>query len=130
MILHACLGTTIITIDPGLGIFELWWHGLSVNRTIELLELHLHVDHASAAYRAPIGILHVFVVAQVMNAMTTRHEDHSLRGCKHIFAAYRTVAINRSLDASVGISNRYRQASTTRLDLTLVPCPSTSDMMN
>ena len=57
-------------------------------------ELHLHINHASITNRTAVRTLAVFIVAVTMNTMTTAHENDSFEGGKHIFSAYRAIAVS------------------------------------
>lgn len=45
----------------------------------------------------------MFIIAGLMDAMATEHEDHRMRRRKHIIPAYRTIAIGDTLDAPVRV---------------------------
>lgn len=54
MIFHSRLCAAIIAVYKSLRVLKLWWHGLTVDCSFEMPELHLHVDYASAAYRTAV----------------------------------------------------------------------------
>ena len=101
MVLDECLRTAIITIDPSFCIFELRWHGLTFDGTIEFPERHLHVHDTSAADGTFERVLRVTFVTSVVYAMPTRHEHDCLRGGEHVVSTDWTVAVRRSFDATV-----------------------------
>ena len=70
-------------------------------------ELPLHVDDTSATDRTFVGIFHMLTIASMMDTVTAPHEDYSLRRREHVFAAYRAVAVSRTFDAAVSVSDRY-----------------------
>ena len=105
MVLHRCLRTAIVTIYPSLGILKFWWHRLCFDRSFQVSELPLHVYNTSAADRTFVRSLHVFTIASMMDTVTAPHEYYGLRRREHVLAAYRTVAVSRPLDATMGVPN-------------------------
>ena len=93
MVLDRRLRAAIIAINPSLGILKFWWHRLCFNRSLQVLELPLHVDNTSAADWTFVGIFHVFAITSMMDTVTTFHEHHSLGRCEHVLATYRAVAV-------------------------------------
>ena len=94
MVLDRCLRAAVIAIYPSLGVLEFWWHRLCFNCSLQVLELPLHVDNASAADWTFVGTFHVFEIASMMNTVTTLHEYYGLRRRKHVLATYRAVAVS------------------------------------
>ena len=93
VILYYRLDVAVVAVYPGFGVLKMRRHGLALNGSLQVSELHFHVDDASAAYRTPIRTLHVFVVAAMMDAVATPHEDNSLRRCEQVFATNGTIAV-------------------------------------
>ncbi len=117
MILDHRFRTTIVAIDPGLGILEFDRHRLSLNCSFQMSELHFHVHDASTTYRASIRVLHVLIVTKMMDTVATTHEHNGLRRSEHVFTAYRAVTVCRTLNTAMGIANRNRQTHTASLYL-------------
>lgn len=115
MILDRSLSTTVVTIDPGVGVVELRRHGLALDGAVKMAKLHFHVDDAAAADGAAVGSFHVLVVAKVVDAVPAAHEDDRLGGGEHIFAADGTVAVGGTLDAAVGVADGNGHADAARL---------------
>lgn len=78
---------------------------------LQVAKLHFHVHHATAADRAAVGGVHVFVVAALVDTMAATHEDHGAGGTKHVFPTYRAVAVCRPLNATVGVSDGHGDAN-------------------
>ena len=107
--------TAIITIYRSFRVLEFWRHRLCLNRSVQVSELPLHIDNASAANRTFVRTFHVFTIAFMMNTVTAPHEYYSLRRREHVLATYRAVAISRTFDTAVSVSYRYRHAHKTCL---------------
>ena len=45
----------------------------------------------------------MFVIASMVDTVTTPHEHYSLRRCKHVLAAYRAITVSRTFDAAMGV---------------------------
>ncbi len=106
VISHAGFGIAVVTIDQGLRVPKFFGHGLCFDSAFEAGELPFHVDYRTITDRAAVGGLHMFMVAAMMNAMTTTHENYSLRRGEHIFATDRTVTIGGSFNAAVSVAYR------------------------
>lgn len=104
MVFDGGFGAAVVAVDPGDGVLELGGHRLRFDGAVEVAELHLHVDDAAAADGAAVGVFHVLVVAEVMDAVAAAHEDHGLGGGEHVFAADGTVTIGGSFYAPVRVS--------------------------
>ena len=94
VVLDRRLCAAIIAIYPSLGVLEFWRHRLDFNSSLQVSELPLHIDNASAADRTFVGTFHVFLVTSMMNTVTASHEHHSLRRREHVLAAYRAVTVS------------------------------------
>lgn len=70
---------TIVAVDPSFRVLKLGRHGLAFNGALEVPELHFHVYNASTAYGTAVRSLHVLVIAAMMDAVATPHEDDGLR---------------------------------------------------
>jgi len=101
MVLDGSLSTTIVAVNQRFSVSELRRHRLHVNLPLQMSELSLHIYNASAANGAFVGAPHMLFVALMMDAVTTLHKDHGLLRGKHVFAAYRTIAVHRSFDAAM-----------------------------
>jgi hypothetical protein len=88
---------------------------LGLDSSGQILELGFHVDCALAANWTFIRGFHVLVVASLMNAVATEHEDNGSGGCKHILSADGAIAVGDSLDAFVRVLHRHGHTSTTSL---------------
>ena len=115
MISHAGLSEAVIATDEGLGISELLRHGLGLDSAFKAGKLPFHVDNGATADRATVGGVHVLVIAAVMDAVATAHEDDGLRRGEHVFTTNRTVAIGGALDAAMSITDGNRHANATGL---------------
>ena len=93
MILDATFGTAVVAIHQCLGVLELRRHWLALNCPVEFAELDLHVDDAPTADGTLVGRLHVVVVALMVDAVTTLHEDYRQGGGEHVLSTYRTVTV-------------------------------------
>lgn len=60
MILDDRLRATVIAIDEALGILELGWHGLALDRAIQVAESRLHVGYRFTTYGASERTFRVF----------------------------------------------------------------------
>lgn len=54
-------------------------------------------------------------IAFLVNAMSTSHENNSVRGREHVFSANRTVALSGAFDAAMRVLDRNGYAYTTSL---------------
>lgn len=117
MIHHFCLSGAIIAVNPGFGVLELLGHGLSLNCSIQVSELHLHVEHTPAADRASVGGFDMLIIALSMDTVTTSHENHSPQRGEHVFATYRAITIDGSFNAFMAVFHCDRQTNTTCLRL-------------
>lgn len=102
-----CPRTTVIAVYRGPCIGKFLRHRLSPNGAIQIPKLCLHIGHGFATYRTTVRASCVFSEALVVYTMTTFHENNSFRRREHIFSAYWTVALGRTLDAAMGIFDRY-----------------------
>jgi hypothetical protein len=59
----------------------------------------------------------MLIVAFSMNCMTASHKNDCLRRREHVFAANRTVAVGRALDALVGLFHRNRHTEAAGLSI-------------
>ena len=80
-------------------------------------ELCLHIDNTSAAYRTLVGATHVLPIAVKMDTVTALHEDYGLWGCEHVLAAYWTIAVCRSFDATMRVFHFDREAYAACLEI-------------
>ena len=94
MVFDRHLSAAIIAVYQSFGVLEFRWHGLCFNCSLQVPELPLHVDNASAADRTFVGTFHMFVIASMMNTVTTPHEHHSLGRSKHVLAADRAITVS------------------------------------
>lgn len=106
MILDGRLCTAIVAIHEGFGVLEFWRHGLRFNGSFQVSELPFHVDYTPAADRTPVGTFLMFVIAPMMYAVATRHENYGLWRGEHVFTTNRTVTISRPFYTAVRVSNR------------------------
>ena len=88
---------------------------MTLNRTIQIAELCFHVDGASTTYGAFVGGFEVLVVAALMDAVTTRHEDHRHWGIKHVFPTNWAIAVRDTLDTLMGLFDGHLHTHTTCL---------------
>lgn len=105
----------VVTVDPGFGVLEFGRHGLALDGTLQMPELHFHVDNTPTADGATIRSFHMLVVTAMVDAMATSHEDDSLRRCEHVLAAYRAVTVRRAFYTTVGLSNANGETNAARL---------------
>ena len=91
VIVRCALCRTVIAENDGLGILILVRHRLVSDGYVDVAELRLHIDNALATDRAFIRSLQIFVIAFLVYAMTTSHEDNGLWRGKHIITANRAV---------------------------------------
>jgi hypothetical protein len=61
----------------------------------------------------------VLVIARLVNAVATKHENNGSRGCEHIFPTDWTIAIRHPFYAFVGAFHGHRHTYTTSLFLLL-----------
>lgn len=105
----------VIAVDPSFCVLKLGRHRLTFDRTLKMPELHFHVNYATAADRTTVRSFHMLVIASMMDAMATTHEDDSLWGRKHVLAAYRTVAVRRAFDTAMSLPDTNRKTYATSL---------------
>lgn len=115
MVLDQRLCITVVAINPSLCILKLGRHWLTFNGTLKVPELHFHVDYATAADGTTVRPFHMLVVASMMDAMATTHEDNRLWGCKHVFTTNRTVAVCRAFNAAMSLSDANGKTDTASL---------------
>ena len=78
VVVGCALCRAIVAEHDSLGILIFIGHGLIPDGYINVPELCLHVDNALAADGALVRPLEVFVVALLMYAMSTCHENNGL----------------------------------------------------
>ena len=79
MVFNSGFRTAIVAIYQGSRVYKFFWHGLCLDSTLKPAELPFHIDNTSTTYRASVRAFHVFIVASMVYAMATSHENHCLR---------------------------------------------------